>query len=79
MHRVSARAHLRLFSALTVALVVLHVDVWNAGAGGLVFGWLPVDVAYHLVWMAAATGLVFYMTSAAIWPEGQDDPHEDRR
>lgn len=69
----SAAAHHRLFAVLAAALIVLHVDTWNAGPGGLVFGWLPWDLAYHLLWMALATLLVFYMTSRAIWPEDQDD------
>lgn len=75
---VSARAHRRLFALLTAALLVLHVDTWNAGAGGLVLGWLPWDLAYHLGWMAAATLLVLYMTSPAIWPEDQDGGDGDR-
>lgn len=68
----SARAHRRLFALLTAVLLVLHVDPWNAGPAGLVLGWLPWDLAYHLVWMAAAALLVVYMTSPAIWPEDQD-------
>lgn len=75
MPGVSRAAHLRLFAALTALLLILHVDVWNAGPEPtLVFGWLPWDLAYHLLWMAAATGLVFYMTSPAIWPDDQEDP-----
>lgn len=66
-------AHRRLFAVLAAALIVVHVDPWNAGPGPLVLGWLPWDLAYHLLWMAIATLLVFYMTSAAIWPEDQDD------
>ncbi len=71
------RLHHAIFAALVVVLLVLHVDVWNAGtAPSVVFGWLPWDLAYHLAWMACATAAVFYMTSAAIWPEDQDG--EDR-
>ncbi|PCC68090.1 hypothetical protein SAMN02745121_04565 [Nannocystis exedens] len=70
----SPAAHQRLFAVLAVALIVLHVDTWNAGPGPLVFGWLPWDLAYHLAWMAAAAVLVFYMTSSALWPEDPDDP-----
>lgn len=74
MPRVSRAAHRRLFAALTALLLILHVDVWNTGPAPLVAGWLPWDFAYHLAWMAAATGLVFYMTSPAIWPDDQEDP-----
>lgn len=75
--RVSPRAHRRLFALLTAALIVLHVDPYNAGPGPLVFGWLPWDLAYHLGWMAAAALLVVYMTSSVIWPEDQDPARED--
>ncbi|MDC0716046.1 hypothetical protein [Nannocystis bainbridge] len=67
-------AHQRLFAVLTAALIVLHIDPWNAGPGPLLFGWLPWDLAYHLAWMAAGTLLVLYMTSRAIWPDDPDDP-----
>lgn len=73
--RVTPTAHRRTFTALVVALLVLHVDTWNAdGPPVLVLGWLPWDLAYHLLWMACATGAVVYMTSKAIWPEDQDGP-----
>lgn len=58
----SRRAHHLLLAALVTALLVLHLDVWNRHAAGLVFGWLPWDLAYHLAWMAAATAVVWYMT-----------------
>ena len=67
-------AHRRTFAALVTALLVLHVDPWNAGPAAPVLGWLPWDLAYHLLWMACATGAIVYMTSPAIWPEDQDDP-----
>lgn len=71
--RVTPVAHRWTFAAVVAALLVLHVDVWNAGAAPtLVLGWLPWDLAYHLAWMACAAAAVLYMTSDAIWPEDQD-------
>lgn len=71
----SPTVHRRVFAAAVAVLLVLHVDTWNAGpAPAPTFGWLPWDLAYHLLWMAAATAAVFYMTSPAIWPEDQDAP-----
>lgn len=58
----SRRSHRRLLAVLVVVLLVLHLDVWNHGRAGLVLGWLPWDLAYHLAWMAAATAVVWYMT-----------------
>ena len=61
-----------VLGTLVVALLMLHVDTWNADVTTLVLGWLPWDLAYHLLWMAGATAAVLYMTSSAIWPEDQD-------
>ncbi len=58
----SRRAHRLVFAGLVGVLLVLHLDVWNHDVGGLVFGWLPWDLAYHLAWMAAAAAVVWYMT-----------------
>jgi hypothetical protein len=67
---VSRRAHHVLLACLVLVLLVLHLDVWNHRVGGLVFGWLPWDLAYHLAWMAAAAAVVWYMT---IGPWTEDD------
>ncbi len=61
--------HARVFAGLVVALVILHLDAWNAGrAEPLVLGFLPWDMAYHLGWMIAAMAVIFYMT-VWVWPE----------
>jgi len=39
-----------------VALVVLHHDWWNWDNGYLLFGFLPVGLAYHAVISLAAAG-----------------------
>ncbi|MEZ4452247.1 MAG: hypothetical protein R3B09_22465 [Nannocystaceae bacterium] len=63
-------AHRRIFFALVVALIALHVDVWNLDrAGPLLLGVLPIDFAYHLGWTAAAWLTIVYLT-AKVWPEG---------
>lgn len=58
----SRRAHHTLLAVLVTALLVLHVDVWNHDRAGLVLGWIPYDLAYHLAWMLAAAAVVLYMT-----------------
>ena len=56
---------------MVVALLVLHVDVWNQGRGGeLVLGFIPYDLAYHLLWMLMAWAAVVYMT-IFVWPDEQ--------
>ena len=70
MRPVSRRAHHTLLAVLVTALLVLHIDVWNHGQGGLVFGWMPYDLAYHLAWMLAATAVVIYMTLGP-WPDDE--------
>ncbi|MCA9658399.1 MAG: hypothetical protein KC486_08645 [Myxococcales bacterium] len=65
------RVHRWIFAVLIAALLVLHLDVWNAGRGGaLVLGVLPYDLAYHLAWMLAAWLVVVYMT-IKVWPDEQ--------
>lgn len=68
MPRVSPRAHRRVLALLVALLIGLHIDVWNHGRGGVVLGWLPWDLAYHLLWMAAATAAVWYLTFK-VWPD----------
>ncbi|MCA9716365.1 MAG: hypothetical protein H6713_30755 [Myxococcales bacterium] len=64
----SRRAHARIFAVACVLLTLLHFDVWNNHrALPLTFGWMPVDLAYHVGWIVVATALVFYMT-ARVWP-----------
>ncbi|MCA9693572.1 MAG: DUF3311 domain-containing protein [Myxococcales bacterium] len=69
------RAHAWVLAALVAALLALHVDTWNKGqVDPLVLGWMPVDLAYHVGWVLAATAVIFYMTGR-VWPE---DPAERR-
>ena len=52
------------FWAAVGVLAIGHVDVawWPSGPpGGLVAGWIPVDLAYHLIWIVAASAVVFVM------------------
>ncbi len=56
-----------------LVLLVLHVDVWNQGRGdGLILGFIPYDLAYHLLWMLVAWAVVIYMT-IFVWPDEQVD------
>ncbi len=67
------RRHRWVFAAAVVVLLVLHVDVWNQGRGdGLILGFIPYDLAYHLLWMLVAWAVVIYMT-VFVWPDEQVD------
>jgi hypothetical protein len=47
----------RLFWIVFVALVVLHHDWWFWDDGRLLFGWMPVGLAYQAMISLAAVGL----------------------
>ncbi len=66
----------RLLSVALLALVVLHVAPPTVDDPAvLVLGWLPWDLAYPLLWMAAAALVVLFMTGAP-WP---DEPPPERQ
>ncbi|MEM7155320.1 MAG: hypothetical protein AAF799_20900 [Myxococcota bacterium] len=58
----------RTLGVMLVVLVVLHVLPVPGDPSWTLAGFLPWDLAYHLLWMAAATVVVLYMTGPA-WPE----------
>ena len=62
------RGHARVFAALTVALILLHLVHFPGAFDVAVLGWMPWDLAYHVAWMLAATAAIFYLT-AKVWPE----------
>ena len=57
------KQHKSVFWTATGILSILHVDFFNHGIDDpLLFGWLPIDLTYHFLWVLAATGVVFYCT-----------------
>lgn len=81
-----SRRNRRLIWALAGALFVLHHDFWFWRDTTLLFGFMPVGLAYHLLYSVAAAGLWLAMMKFA-WPEhierfasGADEPPagEDR-
>ncbi len=59
----SHRQHRRIFWIVTTILCLLHLDFFNHGVTrDLLFGWLPFDLAYHIVWMIFAGVMVFHFT-----------------
>ena len=64
-----------LLTVATVSLFVLHQDIWLwREARPLVFGFLPVGLAYHGAFCVAAALLMWALTRLA-WPSHLDqDP-----
>lgn len=50
-----------------VVLVTLHHDFWNWGDTTLVFGFIPVGLAYHVGYSVAA-GIFWYLVARFAWP-----------
>ena len=68
-----------LLTLLVLAVYLLHQDVWLWGsARPLVFGFLPVGLAYHAGYMVLAAGLMAILVRYA-WPEDEAGDSEDRR
>ena len=54
-------------SLLVLAVFLLHQDFWNWRNGGLVFGCLPVGLAYHAAYAIVAACLMAVLVKFA-WP-----------
>ncbi|MBL9136397.1 MAG: DUF3311 domain-containing protein [Verrucomicrobiales bacterium] len=69
------RTHLLLMLWVTV-VYLLHQDVWNwSKVEPLVFGFLPIGLAYHVAYSLVAS-LTMYLLVRFAWPEfaNTDDP-----
>ena len=63
---------------VVVLLYVLHQDVWFwRTARPLVFGFLPIGLAYHGAYCLATTLLMWVLTRVA-WPHHLDSSSADR-
>ena len=66
-------------TALVAVFYVLHQDVWNwRETTPLVFGFLPVGLAYHVGYSLCAAGVMAILVKYA-WPAGlePDDAGDD--
>ena len=68
-----------VFLLVFIVLAVLHQDVWNWDKPDLVFGFMPVGLAYHAAYSlvaAAFWALVVkfaWPTKLEEWAEGRDE------
>lgn len=67
-----------LLAAVVAALYVLHQDFWFwRQARPLVFGFLPVGLAYHAAYCLAVTLLMWTLTRVA-WPGHLESAAEEK-
>jgi hypothetical protein len=52
---------------LVLLLVVLHQDVWNWNNDKLVFGFIPMTLAYHAC-ISIAASVVWFIATIVAWP-----------
>ena len=57
-----------VFVVVFVVLAILHQDFWNWDSASLVFGFMPIGLAYHALYsLVAATFWAIVMKFA--WPD----------
>ena len=56
-----------VLALLVVVVLLLHQDFWFWGDRGLVFGFLPVGLAYHVGYTLAVVALMVLLVRFA-WP-----------
>ena len=67
-----------VLAALVVLLYVLHQDLWLwTSVRPLVFGFLPVGLAYHAAYCVAIAALMWLLVRYA-WPSHLEDAVERR-
>ena len=57
---------------LILLLVVLHQDIWNWDNDKLVFGFIPMTLAYH-AGISIAASVVWLIAALTAWPNNLED------
>lgn len=63
---------------LVVALGILHYDFWYWGDRTLVFGFLPIGLAYHATFSVAA-GVTWALVVRYAWPTRLEEWAEENQ
>lgn len=63
--------------ALVLTMIVLHQDVWFWKSSYLVFGFIPIGLAYHICFSIMAACL-FALLVWKYWPAGLEPGAADR-
>jgi Protein of unknown function (DUF3311) len=66
----------RLFWTALVVLMILHHDWWFWSDGTLLFGFLPIGLAYH-AGISLAAGALWAVAAFYAMPEVFEDPKEE--
>ena len=61
-----------VFLLIFVALAVLHQDAWNWSSSNLVFGFMPVGLAYHALYSITAA-LFWGIVIKFAWPDDLEE------
>ena len=68
-----------VFLVVFVFLAILHQDFWNWDNASLVFGFMPMGLAYHALYTLVATAfwvvviMVAWPTKLEEWAEGGEE------
>lgn len=57
---------------LILFLVVIHQDVWNWDNDSLVFGFIPMTLAYH-AGISISASVVWFIAIMTVWPTDLED------
>lgn len=57
---------------LVVLLIILHQDVWFWDDGTLLFGFLPIGLAYH-AGLSVAAAVTWFLAVKFAWPTELDE------
>lgn len=64
-----------LLAVLVAALYLLHHDIWFwRSARPVIFGILPIGLAYHVLYSIVAAGVMWLLVRYA-WPSHLEDRH----
>jgi len=66
----------KLFWIALVVLIMLHHDCWLWSDGTLLFGFLPIGLAYH-AGISLAAGILWAVAAFYAMPEVFEDPEEE--
>jgi hypothetical protein len=62
-------------AVLILAVYVLHQDTWNWANRSLVFGVLPVGLAYHACFSILCSAMMFVLVKT-VWPKQMEEDVE---
>ncbi len=61
---------------LVAILIIFHQDFWNWNNETLLYGFLPIGMAYH-IGISLAAAVVWFIACTFAWPEGIDEFEDD--